>query len=157
MLNATTRTWLAVAALAAVSIVTEAPAQSVKPAEQPVMLSPDKVVWRPMGAAGMAVAVVHGNPSAAAPYTMLIKIPAGMKIPPHSHLDLWRTSVVISGTLHFGFGDTWDDAALKPLVPGTVWTEPPGANHFVWAKSGEVITMLTAMGPTGSVPASPAK
>ena len=157
MLNTITRTKLAVAALVAAGFVAQAPAQSVKPTEQPVIMTLDKVVWRPMGPPGMTVAVVHGDPSAAAPYTMLIKIPAGMKIPPHSHPDGWRTSVIISGTLHFGFGNTWDDAALKAFPPGTIWTEPPGANHFVWAKSGEVIAMLTAMGPTGSVPAAPAK
>ena len=64
---------------------------------------------------------------------------------------------MISGTIHFGFGNTWDEAALKAFTPGTIWTEPPGANHFVWAKDGEVIAMLTAMGPTGSIPVAPAK
>jgi quercetin dioxygenase-like cupin family protein len=126
-------------------------------AEQPVIVMPDQITWRPVGSAGMMVAVVHGDPSVAGPYTMLIKIPAGMKIPPHSHPDRWRTSVVVSGTLYFGFGNAWDEAALKPFTPGTVWTEPPGANHFVWAKDGEVIAMLTAMGPTGFAPVAPAK
>jgi hypothetical protein len=50
-----------------------------------------------------------------------------------------------------------DEAALKFMKPGTVWTEPAGANHFLWAKDGEVIAKLTAMGPTGMKPAAPAK
>ena len=33
----------------------------------------------------------------------------------------------------------------------------PGAYHFVWAKDGEVVAMLTAMGPTGFTPVAPAK
>lgn len=126
-------------------------------AEQPVIVTPDQITWRPAGNAGMMVAVVHGDPNMAGPYTMLMKIPAGMKIPPHSHPDPWRTSVVVSGTLHFAFGNTWDEAALKPFKPGTVWTEPPGVYHFVWAKDGEVVAMLTAMGPTGFTPVAPAK
>lgn len=145
------------AALAAVSFATPSLAQAPAAAEQPVIASADKVIWKPMGPAGMAVSVVAGDPTQAAPYTMLIKIPAGMKIPPHSHPDRWRMSVIISGTLHFGFGDKWDDAALKVFTPGTIWSEPPGANHFVWAKDGEVIAMLTAIGPTGSTPVTPAK
>lgn len=138
------------------SAAAPASAQAPTPADQPIIVMPDKVVWKPVGTAGMATAVVQGDPTAAAPYTMLIKIPAGMKIPPHSHPDRWRISVVVSGTLYFGFGNTWDDAALKAFTPGTIWTEPLGANHFVWAKNGEAIAMLTAMGPTGSVPV-PAK
>lgn len=145
--------FLLVALVAAALLIASAPAH----AEQPVIAMPDQINWRPAGNAGMMVAVVHGDPNAAAPYTMLIKIPAGMKIPPHSHPDRWRTSIVVSGTLYFGFGDTWDEAALKPFRPGTVWTEPPGANHFVWAKDGEVVAMLTAMGPTGFTPFAPAK
>jgi quercetin dioxygenase-like cupin family protein len=144
-------------AMAIASFVAPALAQAPATAEQPVIVMPDKITWKPMGTAGMAVSVVTGDPTKAAPYTMLIKIPAGMKIPPHSHPDLWRTSVVISGTIHFGFGNKWDDAALKPFTPGTIWTEPPGANHFVWAKDGEVIAMLTAMGPTGSIPVAQPK
>lgn len=105
----------------------------------------------------MRVAVVRGDPNVAAPYAMLIKVPAGMKLPPHSHPDRSRTRVVISGALYLGFGDTWDEAGLKPFAPGTIWSEPPGANHIVWAKDGEVIAMLTAMGPSGFTPAAPAK
>lgn len=144
-------------AMAIATLVAPALAQSPAPAEQPVIVSSDKVTWKPTGLAEMAVSVVNGDPTQAAPYTMLIKIPSGMKIPPHSHPDRWRMSVIVSGTLHFGFGDKWDDAALKAFTPGTIWSEPPGANHFVWAKDGEVIAMLTAIGPTGSIPVAPPK
>lgn len=126
-------------------------------AEEPVILQPDGIEWRAVGAAGMQVAVVHGDPGAAGPYSMLIKVPAGLKIPPHSHPDAFRTSVVVSGVFHFAFGDIWDEAALEPFGPGTVWSEPPGVNHFAWAKDGEVVALLTAIGPTGSTPVAPAQ
>jgi quercetin dioxygenase-like cupin family protein len=124
-------------------------------ADAPVILTPDAIDWRPVGVAGVEVAVVQGDPNAAGPYSMLIKVPAGMKIPPHSHPDAFRTSVVISGVFHFALGDSWDEAALEPYVPGTVWSEPPGANHFAWARDGEVVALLTAIGPTGSTPVAP--
>ncbi len=121
---------------------------------EPVILLPDEIDWLAVGNAGMEVAVVHGNPNAAGPYSMLIKVPAGMRIPPHSHPEMLRTSIVVAGTFHFAFGDTWDEAALVPFTPGTVWTEPAGANHFGWARDGEVIAMVTAEGPTGRTPAA---
>lgn len=144
------RSWKLAALCASVgaALSFSAPARS----EAPIIVKPEAIVWKAFGSAGMATSVVRGDPSAAGPYTMLIKIPAGMKIPPHSHPDAWRMSIIVSGTLHFAFGDKWDEAALQPLKPGTVWSEPPGANHFVWAKDGEVIAQLTAMGPTGSKP-----
>mgnify|MGYP003547828375 CR=1 FL=1 len=145
--------------LTACAMPREATAQAPAPdvASKPIIAALDELNWRPVGNTGMMSALVHGDPGAAAPFTMVMKIPAGTKLPPHSHPDLWRTSIVVSGTLYFGFGDTWDEAALKPMKPGTVWTEPAGANHFLWAKDGEVIAKLTAMGPTGSKPAAPAK
>jgi quercetin dioxygenase-like cupin family protein len=72
---------------------------------------------------------------------------------PHTHPDAWRTAVVLSGTLYFGSGEVWDESKLKAYPAGTFYTEPAGAPHFVWAKDGEVILQVTAMGPTGSKPA----
>ena len=43
----------------------------------------------------------------------------------------------------------WDESKLKPYVPGTFFSEPKGVPHFVWAKDGEVVIQVTAMGPTG--------
>jgi quercetin dioxygenase-like cupin family protein len=88
---------------------------------------------------------------------MIIKVPAGTKIPPHSHPDRWRNSVILSGTLYFAFGDKWDDAKLQAFTPGSFWTEPPGSDHFAWAKDSEVIAMVTAMGPSGRTPVKPAE
>lgn len=140
-------------ALTAAMLAQSGPARS----DEPAIVMPDQIAWLAVGNAGMQTAVIHGNPKAEGPYTMLIKVPAEMKIPPHTHADAWRTSVVISGTFHFAFGDVWDEAALQPFTPGTIWTEPSGANHFGWARDGEVVAMLTAMGPTGTTPVAPAQ
>ena len=64
--------------------------------------------------------------------------------------DEWRTVVVLSGTIYFGLGDTWDEGKLKPYPTGTFLSEPKDTPHFVWAKDGEVIVQVTAMGPTAT-------
>lgn len=124
-------------------------------AEEPVIVLHDDIVWSPMGASGMEMTVLTGDPATAAPYSFMIRAPQGTKIPPHSHDDIWRHSTVVSGTLLWAFGDTWDEAAMVELTPGSFWTEPAGANHYGWARDGDVLAVGTAMGPTGTTPAQP--
>lgn len=121
-------------------------------AQEPIFVTPDDVQWRAMGPPGMEVAVLTGDPMAEGVYTMLIKVPAGMRLPPHTHADAWRHSVVVSGTLLFGIGETFDEAAMRELPQGSFWTEHADVAHFAWARDGEVIGLLTAMGPSGTTP-----
>lgn len=107
----------------AVGIVATAYAQ---PAEQ-VLKLPDQIEWK-------APPMVGG----------------ARKGLPHTHPDEWRTVVVLSGTLYFGLGDTWDEGKLKPYPTGTFFSEPKDTPHFIWAKDGEVIVQVTAMGPTAT-------
>ena len=115
----------------------------------------DDAPWRQVNDAGMEVALLSGDPTAEGVYSMLIKLPAGVKLPVHVHADAWRHSVVLSGTLYFGFGDTWDEEALVAYGPGDFWTEAPNDPHFAWTKDGEVVGFLTAMGPTGTTVLAP--
>lgn len=101
---------------------------------------------------GAQSAVLYGDPSKAGVYVSRNKLPAGIKVMPHTHPDAWRTATVLSGTLYFGVGETWDESKLKAYPAGTFFTEPAGTPHYVWAKDGEVILQVTAMGPTGSTP-----
>jgi quercetin dioxygenase-like cupin family protein len=87
---------------------------------------------------------------------MRVKFPSGFKAMPHSHPDPQRTIAVLSGTLYFGVGDAWDESKLQAYPAGTFFTEPAGANHFVWAKDGDAIVQLTAIGPTGTTPVATA-
>lgn len=114
---------------------------------------PDQIVWKaPAVTPGPSTAVLYGDPTKVGVYVSRLKIPAGFKIMPHTHPDEWRTAVVVSGTLHFGRGDKWDDAKLQPRPAGTFFTEEKGAPHFVRAKDGEVIVQITGMGPSGTTP-----
>ena len=112
---------------------------------------PGQLEWKaPAISPGPQTAVLYGDPSKPGVYVMRVKIPAGFKIMPHTHPDEWRTEVVLSGTQYFGVGEKWDESKLKSLPAGTFFAEPKGTPHFAWAKDGEVIVQITAMGPTGT-------
>jgi quercetin dioxygenase-like cupin family protein len=92
------------------------------------------------------LAVVVGHPSEAAPYVVRVKLPSGQKLMPHRHHED-RVYTVISGVFYIGRGDEFDENKLQAYPPGAVVVLPAGTSHFHWAKSGEYITQVTAIGP----------
>ena len=56
---------------------------------------------------------------------------------------------VISGIFYIGLGDDFDAEKLQAYPPGSVVILPGNTSHFHWAKSGEYITQVTAIGPLG--------
>jgi quercetin dioxygenase-like cupin family protein len=120
-------------------------------AGESVVKLPDQIDWKaPPLIGGASTAILYGDPSKATVYVTRTKFPAGLKAMPHTHPDEWRTVVVLSGTIYFGLGETWDESKLKPYPTGTFYSEPKDTPHFVWAKDGEVIVQITGMGPTGT-------
>lgn len=101
------------------------------------------------GMQGIETAYVSGDPKAAGIYTILLRIPANTRIAAHTHPDD-RVATVVSGTWYFGYGSRHEDAALRPLPPGSFYTEPPAVEHF--ARTGEtpVVLLITGYGPTGT-------
>jgi quercetin dioxygenase-like cupin family protein len=93
--------------------------------------------------------VVYGDPSKPGLFVSRVRFSPGWKDPPHWHPDSARTVVVLSGTLYFGAGDTWDESKMKAYPAGTFYSEPPKAPHFTWAKDGEVMIQITGIGPSG--------
>ena len=106
--------------------------------------------WSPFPAFPPAVrlAVVVGQPSEPGPYTIRVKMPHGEKLMPHKHPED-RVYTVISGVFYIGLGDEFDASKLEAYPPGGVIILPGNTPHFHWAKSGEYITQVTAMGPLG--------
>src|SRR6185436_5081480 len=85
-----------------------------------VMLPAAQVKWGPAPPSvpkGVQLAVVSGNPGAAGPFVIRLKIPAGQKIAPHWH-PTDENVTVLSGTVAFGMGEKFDPAALKNLSAG---------------------------------------
>ena len=56
---------------------------------------------------------------------------------------------VISGMFYIGLGDRFDPDKLKAYPPGSVIVLPGNTSHFHWAKDGEYITQVNAIGPLG--------
>jgi len=63
---------------------------------------------------------------------------------------------VISGVFYIGLGNEFDESKLTAHAPGSVLILPGGQSHFHWAKSGEYITQVTALGPLGLAYVDPA-
>jgi quercetin dioxygenase-like cupin family protein len=95
-------------------------------------------------------AVVFGDPTKPGLYVQRFRLPSGLKLPPHWHPDEMRTVVVLRGTLYYAFGERWDESQLMQLPEGSFFYEPPHVPHYAWAKVGEVILQLTAIGPSGA-------
>jgi quercetin dioxygenase-like cupin family protein len=113
------------------------------------ILSED-IDWKPFPAfpPSIRLAVVVGQPSEPGPYTIRVKVPRGEKLMPHKHPED-RVYTVISGVFYIGLGDEFDANKLEAYPPGAVVILPGNTRHFHWAKSGEYVTQVTAMGPLG--------
>ena len=111
---------------------------------------PEDIVWKsfPAFPPSVRLAVVVGEPSERAPYVIRVKMPAGVKLMPHSHPED-RIYTVMSGIFYIGLGDKFDGDKVKPYPPGSVIVLPGNTSHFHWAKSGEYVTQITAIGPLG--------
>jgi quercetin dioxygenase-like cupin family protein len=111
---------------------------------------PDDVDWRPFPPFPPTArqAVVVGDPTKPGMYATRVKVPAGVKLMPHTHPED-RIYTVISGVFYIGLGEHFDDEKLQAYPPGAVVTLPGGTPHFHWARSGEYITQVSGIGPLG--------
>ena len=110
----------------------------------------EEIEWKPFAAfpPEARLAVLVGRPLEPGPYTVRVRLPHGVKLMPHRHPED-RIYTVISGVFYIGLGDQFDAEKLKAYPPGTVIVLPGNTSHFHWAKSGEYITQVTAIGPLG--------
>ena len=110
----------------------------------------EEIDWKPFAAfpPSARLAVLVGQPLQAGPYTIRVKLPGGVKLMPRSHPED-RVYTVISGVFYIGLGDQFDADKLKAYPPGSVIILPGNTPHFHWAKSGEYVTQVSAIGPLG--------
>ncbi len=109
---------------------------------------PEDIDWKPFAEfpRSALLAVVVGEPAEPGPYTVRVKVPHGVKLMPHRHKED-RVYTVISGIFYIGRGDQFDADKLEAHPPGSVIVLPGDTPHFHWAKSGEYVTQVTAIGP----------
>ena len=100
---------------------------------------PEDINWQPFPAfpPSVRLAVLVGQPSEPGPYVIRVKVPPGVKLMPHRHPED-RVYTVMSG-----------GAKVEAYPPGSVIVLPGNTSHFHWAKSGEYVTQVTAIGPLG--------
>src|SRR5271165_1181982 len=110
----------------------------------------EAIDWEPFAGfpPSVRLAVVVGHPSKEGPYTIRVHVPHGVKLMPHRHAED-RVYTVISGVFYIGLGDQFDADKLQAYPPGSVIVLPGDTPHFHWAKSGEYVTQVTAVGPLG--------
>ncbi len=99
------------------------------------------------GATGVSTKILFGDPSKSGFYVVTMFVPAHTTIQAHSHRDD-RMATVVSGAWRFGYGDRFDERELKTLPPGSVYSEPGGANHFARTDADPVLVQITGFGPT---------
>ena len=111
---------------------------------------PEQVEWRSFPAFPPAarLAVMVGEPNDRGPYLVRVRVPGGVKLMPHKHPED-RIYTVISGIFHIGLGERFDEVGLTAFPPGSVIVLPGDTWHFHWAKAGEYVTQVYAIGPIG--------
>ena len=111
---------------------------------------PEDIEWKPFRAfpRSARLAVVVGDPTGPGPYVIRVKLPSGVKLMPHVHPED-RVCTVISGVFYIGLGEHFESDKLEAYPPGSVIVLPGGTAHFHWARSGEYVTQVTAIGPLG--------
>lgn len=114
-----------------------------------IMIYPvEELKWRegpPSLPKGAMIALLEGNPSKTEPFVFRVKLPDGYRIPPHTHPMMERITV-ISGTLHIGMGDRFDEKLTKAMPAGAYGHWPAGMKHFAYVK-GETVLQFHGTGP----------
>jgi quercetin dioxygenase-like cupin family protein len=113
-------------------------------------IRPEDVQWKvfPGFPPNARLAVLVGDPAQAGPYLTRVHLPAGTKMLPHKHPED-RIYTVMSGVFYIGLGEQFDAEKLVAYGPGSVVVLPGGQAHFHWARSGDYITQISAIGPLG--------
>ena len=117
-------------------------------ATDPKLLAAAEMQWGegpPSLPAGAQMVVLDGDPRQKGPFTIRLKMPAGYKIPPHTHPVAERVTV-ISGAVHLGIGEKFDESAGRELKAGDFAVLPAGVPHFAWSPS-EAILQIHSEGP----------
>jgi quercetin dioxygenase-like cupin family protein len=126
-------------------------------ADNHLVVSPDSLKWGPAPPAfpkGAQAAVVSGDPSKEGLYVIRVKVPAGYKVPPHTHPNDENVTV-LSGTFNIGMGPKFDDKNGAALKAGGFAHAPKGMQHYAWFTEDSII-QLHGMGPQDIIYVNPA-
>jgi quercetin dioxygenase-like cupin family protein len=94
---------------------------------------------------GAQFAVLAGDPSKQGAYVLRAKMPAGYKVPPHTH-PTDENVTVISGTFHIGMGDKFDAKKGETVKAAGFVHVGKDMQHYAWVSAPTVI-QVHGMGP----------
>lgn len=122
---------LAAALLAVVVLAAELPPGTIQ-------IDASKLVWTdgPAALPGSRSAVLEGDPKTTGMFTMRLRMPAGTRVPPHWHPRPERVTI-LSGVVQVGFGDKWDDRALRSFHAGDFYVNPANSQVVMQFESGD--------------------
>ena len=100
------------------------------------------------GVTGIETVVLKGDPTKPGLYVLALRAPANMTIQSHSHKDD-RVATVLKGTWYFGYGNKFDEKALKALPAGSMYTEPSNTAHFARTRE-QVVIEIVGYGPSST-------
>lgn len=113
------------------------------------MVKPDALTWRdsPALPKGGQVAILVGNPTKAGSVVVQrTKLPSNYTVPPHTH-PYAETVTVISGSLGFGMGETFDTTKGEMVKAGALQAMPAKHAHYLWTGNEEAIIQVQFVGP----------
>jgi quercetin dioxygenase-like cupin family protein len=151
------RTWKLHAAGLAAVVMVGAPARAfasegersgAKKESHALVKQADDLQWSKGPASlppGAESVVLEGDPAKEGMFTLRIKMPAGYRIPPHTHPKVERVTV-LSGELGLGMGPEFNEDTLEKMSEGSFFVLQPGMQHFVRA-ADETVVQLNAQGP----------
>ena len=120
-------------------------------------IAPGDLKWGPASPAlppGAQVAVLAGDPTKEGIYVIRLKVPAGYKVPAHTHPQDEHVTV-ISGTLNFGLGAKLDETKAQALKAGGYAHAAQGMQHFAFMTEDTII-QVHGLGPQGITYVDPA-
>ena len=127
------------------SAIPDAPPPSSSPG---VVTAASSIKWGdapPFLPKGAKLAVLVGDPSQPAPFTIRLQMPDGYKIAPHTHPTDEHVTVM-SGTFRAAMGSKWDDKALGDFPAGSYANMAATMPHYAMAK-GATVVQVHGVGP----------
>lgn len=98
--------------------------------------------------AGIEIAALSGDPTAAGPFTLRLKIPANTVIAPHTHSKL-ESVTVLSGTIYHETGRTFRREGGTKMGQDGFFSLPQDMAHTVWTQDQAAVIQVSGVGPFG--------
>lgn len=121
-----------------------------------VTVQADALKWTQPAAyaKGAELSVLYGDPSKEGLYVVRLRVPAGYKIPAHTHPNDENVTV-LSGSFNIGTGERLDEKKGENIKAGGYSFVAKGMTHYAWFTEPTVL-QLHGLGPQGITYVNPA-